>query len=156
MAYPSSEKTDYSNTIYMCMYCMCIYIYVCKCAYYSICVYIYISHYIPLYKSLPWHITIGKYVKHPHHHYAEPCRWVTQLGRTERCLASEKREMRGSTRCLHPCPRGCCMYDLSICVCICIHFIIYIFIQTYNYRLCNYTDMCLDTQRKARVCAEMQ
>lgn len=50
MAYPISEKTDYSNT-YMCMYCMCIYIYYTFASVYIIVyVYIYIyptiSHYI--------------------------------------------------------------------------------------------------------------
>jgi hypothetical protein len=47
MAYPISEKTDYSNT-YMCMYCMCIYIYYTFASVY-ILVYVYIYIYIPLY-----------------------------------------------------------------------------------------------------------
>ena len=49
-----------------------------------------------------------------------------------------------------------CMIYLYVYAYMHTFYYIYIFIQTYNYRLCNYTDMCLDTQRKARVCAEMQ
>ena len=56
--------------------------------------YIYISHYIPLYKSLPWHIPIGWSVKHPHHqpmpsHAGEWPSWGGQRGvllsKRERC-----------------------------------------------------------------------